>query len=401
MQANWGDTYNKLMENIGNEYTKAHPETKINWIFEDDYQTKFLTTVAGGDPPDIVEAEFYFQASLNQKGAVMQLDNYFQTAGLTPDMFVEAVYKYCVYKGKIYGVPGGSDFLCVFWNKSLYQDAGLDPEAPPKTLAELLDHSKKILKFGSDGAMERVGLIPGRNDFWFWAFQMGGDFYDEKTNKITANNEKNVEALTQLSDYVKLMDPTKLDAFQSGRPGLYEAGNPFSTKQSAYALDGFWTYEVLDQYAPDIQYGVVTYPTLSGKPEEMKNYWASGWAWALANGGKQPDPAWAFTKYAMVDNSAKMGYITLNGPSVKAQMPEFEQGMKEKLGPNNRMTNQLGPFTTMANNATKSWPAIPVSSYYKDEIERAIDYAIHQKKSPKEALDECTSNVQAELDKVS
>ena len=52
MNANWGELYNGLMTKIGEDYTKAHPNVKFEWEFPQDWDTKLLTAVAGGTPPE-------------------------------------------------------------------------------------------------------------------------------------------------------------------------------------------------------------------------------------------------------------------------------------------------------------------------------------------------------------
>lgn len=396
---NWGDIYDGLMEKIGEAYTQENPNVKIDWSFEQDWQTKLTTQLAANTVPDCTTIRPGALANLGRKGQLADLGPYVQSAGLTRDDFVASIYDSCVYDGKLYAIPGGADYICMFWSKTLYKEAGLDPEKPPTTVEELLAHSKQILKRDENGDIQRVGYVPSAYQFTNWAFIHGGKFFDIGSNKITANDPINVSVLTWMAEYMKELDVDKLAAFQK-RPGTYEAGNPFSTKQSAYIFDGFWTYDALDQHSPDIDYGVTFWPTVKGTEAERKNYSISGWMYTMPKGAPHPDASWDFLRYAFIDQSAKMGYLTLNGPCVKKAFPAFLEGLKKEMGPKNRMYSQLDYFTRTGEAATNFFPIIPVQSFYNDELNRVFDLVVRGQQTPQAALDEVTKNVQAELDKL-
>jgi len=239
LNANWGELYNGLMENIGKDYMTANPDVQVTWTFEDEWKTKLLTQVAGGTPPDASYTNWTAQASLADKNTFTALDSYVEATGLKREDFVISMYDASVWDNKLFAIPGGADYITVFWNKDVYRDAGLDPEAPPLTNDQLLEHSKAILKKDADGNITRVGYIPNADQFITQAYLFGGEFYDAANRKVTANNELNVQALQWLADYVKLLDINKLTAFNSNFPSYSQAGNAFATKQSAYLVTGF------------------------------------------------------------------------------------------------------------------------------------------------------------------
>ena len=199
---------------------------------------------------------------------------------------------------------------------------------------------------------------------------------------------------------MKDLDVNKLAAFNQ-RPGTYEAGNPFATKQSAYLFDGFWTYEALDQHAPDLQYGVEFWPTVKGTEAERANYMLGGWQVSIPSGAKATADSWKFVRYAFIDKSAEMGYKTLNGTCVQSQFQAWETGVRNAMGADNRMANYLNKFTQTGAVAKNYFPVLPVQSYYQDELDRVYDLVMRGEMTPQAGLDEVTKNVQAELDKAS
>lgn len=397
---NWGELYNGLMENIGKDFTTANPNVEIDWTFEEEWKTKLLTLVAGGTPPDAAYTNWQAQANLAQKNTFIPLDSYVETTGLKREDFVVSMYDASVWENKLYAIPGGADYLALFWNKDVYSDAGLDPESPPVTADQLLEQAEAMLQVDADGNLTRVGYIPDASQYIQWVYLFGGDFYDEENQTVTANGEINVQVFEWLMGYIQKLDINKLTAFNTSRPGFYEAGNPFATKQAGTRVDGFWYYDALDQFAPDINYGITVQPTPTGSEEERANYLIQGWMYGLPTGSKQPDATWDFVRYAFIDEAARMGYLTLNGPCVKKAFPDFEAGLREQIGADNRIAPYLSVFTSIGEAGTQHWPNMPVNGFYYDEVTRIFDFVTRGEMSAQDALDEVTRNVQAELEKV-
>jgi multiple sugar transport system substrate-binding protein len=398
LNENWGDVYNKLMTVIGDDFTKDNPGITLEWNFDPDWTTKLTTLVAAGTPPDATFMRAAPLTTFAPKGALMDLGPLLHEAGYKREDFVLPLYDSSVSNGKLYAIPGGADWWCLFWSKDAYRDAGLDPEKPPATFDELIGHSKQLLKKDNNGDIQRIGYNPTSSHLPNWFYIFGGQLYDADKQKVTANHPANVEALARLQEYMQLLDVNKLAAFNQ-RPGAFEAGNPFSTRQAAFLFDGFWTYEALDQYSPDIDYAVTFWPTLKGTEEERKNYMTGGWMYSLPTKTAHADAAWKFLRYIFLDHSAEMGYKTLNGTCIKAQFPQWEAGVKAKMGANNRMAPYLSKFTETGGAATRYFPPMPAQAYYQDELNRVYDLVMRGEQTPQAALDEVTKNVQAELEK--
>jgi ABC-type glycerol-3-phosphate transport system substrate-binding protein len=401
LNADWGQIYNDLMSKIGDEFT-TETGIKVAWDFPPDAQEKLITLSAAGTPPDASYTSWKTQGGLAAKGVLTQLDDYAKKAGLSAKDFNPAMYDASLFQGKLYALPGGADWLAMQWSKTAYQEVGLDPEKPPKTVAELEQHSEKLLKSGPDG-YSRVGYWPAKSgpEFMYVAYFNGGEFYDPATNKLTANHPKVVEALEWLVSLAKKWDNAKMTTFWNGKPSYSKQGNPFHLGQSGYLFQGFWVYEPLDKFAPQLKYGIAPWPTPTGSAAEQSRNVVQGWHYTIPKGTKQADRGWRFLKYAFVDNSAKMGYLTANGPCYTKQLDEFNKKMvSEVLKQDNRMTPSFKVFTDIARTGAKHFPSLPVTDAYKKAIDQAVADAMAGTKPARQALDEVTQQTQVELDKL-
>ncbi|HEU5316311.1 MAG TPA: hypothetical protein VFX49_09395, partial [Chloroflexota bacterium] len=217
--------------------------------------------------------------------------------------------------------------------------------------------------------------------------------------KVTANHPKVVEALEWLVSFGKKMDNDKMNAFWNGKASYSKQGNPFQTGQSAYLFQGFWVYEPLDKFAPQLKYGIAQWPTPGGTAAEQSRNVIQGWLYGLPKAAKQQDKGWRFVKYAFVDNSAKMGYLTANGPCYTKQLDDFNKKMvSEVLKGDNRMTPYFKAFTDIARTGAKHFPSLPITDAYKKAIDQAYTDAMAGTKAPRSALDDVTKTIQAQLE---
>ena len=67
----------------------------------------------------------------------------------------------------------------MLWNKAAFREAGLDPEKPPRTIAELDAYCEKLTKVDKRGRLTQVGIIPwyGRGDFNYSGSIDGDDYF--------------------------------------------------------------------------------------------------------------------------------------------------------------------------------------------------------------------------------
>jgi sn-glycerol 3-phosphate transport system substrate-binding protein len=70
--------------------------------------------------------------------------------------------------GKLYGMPFNTSAPILYYNKDLFKAAGLDPNKPPRTYAEVLDYAKKLTKKDASGKM----LVAGYGiSIYGWIFE--------------------------------------------------------------------------------------------------------------------------------------------------------------------------------------------------------------------------------------
>lgn len=224
---------------VGNPWAKAASEyervtngrVRVEWISSPwpGIQTRLATTFAAGDTSiDIAKTwggwtnEFwpFFQA-VDDKWPTRQRDTLL-TYALHP---VSAA-------GHVYGTPRHVTLYYFYWNKKMFQEAGLDPSRPPQTYAELVAMCTKLTKDkDGDGRIDQWGYAesmeagsPMLNTFERWLYRAGGDILDARGNPVF-NDRRGLRALQAIYDLMyqhKCMDPGQL---QLGNPATRQVFN--------------------------------------------------------------------------------------------------------------------------------------------------------------------------------
>lgn len=392
----WGPIYDELMTRIGERYEAEHPGVKIEWSFNTGWQDKLVTLVATGLSPDVTYTNWVGIADLARSGTLLPLDTFVEKEGWTRDQFVPAMWDAVQHNGRMYAVPGGGDYIALFYNKNVFSESGLDPERPPHTVAELEAFSDRIYRVDAQGAYTRVGYTPG--NYLHWAYIFGGEFYNEDRTQVTMDHPGNVAALEWLEALANKWDMNKINAFWQGKPGSAAANNPFVTGQSAFMINGFWAYEPIDLYGADMEYGVAPIPTLEGTEAEMSRYLIQGWYVAIPYGAKNPEAAWEFIRWAFVERAAEMGAYTLNGPTPIASFREFNELLAAQIGPGNRLIPYLDVFNQIAYHGSKYFPGTPITMEYYNRVNEAQSLVLGGREAPRQVLERFTRSLQAQLD---
>ncbi len=122
--------FSDYMNRVISEFEKENPTIKIKWIdvpFSEG-EKRTLASVLSDNPPDLINLNPDFSATLAQKGALAEIDKK-QTS-----QFNQEILKSLEYNGKLYSIPWYATSAVTIYNKKLIQKAGVEV---PKTYEEI------------------------------------------------------------------------------------------------------------------------------------------------------------------------------------------------------------------------------------------------------------------------
>ncbi len=224
-----------LYDEFGNKLKEWWPGLNVDRqnIDYNDLLDKARTAAAGGAAPDVAKLPILWGVEFAARGDLQEivLEDY----GLNRDLFWAGALKSVTWQDKLYGIPTNNETMAFIWNKDLFAQAGLDPETPPATWADVVAYSKQIKEStGAFGyglvAKVNAGNTPFRFMPMLWAYGSGAMDEAEASpvlDKAWVNNEGGVAALQNLYDmYVtdKSVPTSALTNTQVENQDLFIAG---------------------------------------------------------------------------------------------------------------------------------------------------------------------------------
>ncbi|HAE38546.1 MAG TPA: hypothetical protein DCG57_07895 [Candidatus Riflebacteria bacterium] len=267
------------------QFEKDNPGVKIrneqvNWGNGLD---KIVVAMANGRAPDICELGSTWMGRFMAEGALLDVTDKF--SDLKPSYLM---WEPATMNGRLYGMPWLAGTRVMFYNRTLFKAAGLDPERGPETWADLLEAAKLI--HNPEKGRYGFGMNAGEGHILykkFMPFVWGnhGQILDE-SDAFVFDSPQTREALDfylKLKAYSYCEKQDLLDeAFKRGKLGL--------------AISGSWNFARYPIDAPELDFGVALMP----KPAKDKGFSTSflgGEILVLFKSCKDPDAAAKFIRY--------------------------------------------------------------------------------------------------------
>lgn len=353
------DSQKGFMDLLANAYNKSHKaQVEVTIVPSANFVQKFGTATAGGSGPDVASIDLVYLPYFASTGV---LEDITDEAAKLPykDKLSPSHQRLSTFEDKTYALPFTAEASVLFINKDLFKQAGLDPEKPPTTYAEILDAAKKIRALGPDTyGFTMAGQCGGCNIFEFtpsvWA--SGGDVLSEDGKTATLDSPQVTDALTfykEMNDAGVMPEAAKTDS-GTAQPALFQAG-----KVGMVVLGAFFTQTLNTDKKVD--YGIAPIPGKTGGSASF----AGGDNIAVTAGSKNKAAAWDFVKWATDDEAqtilAKNSIVPVRTDLVESVYASadprnalFSQALKTGKTPYSVVENQLfndnnGPWATMIN----------------------------------------------------
>jgi multiple sugar transport system substrate-binding protein len=266
----WGDNPQQLQQLFDKYTAESGIKVEVTAPLEED---KILPALTGSEPPDIlILSGGDLVKSYAKENLVVELSDAIQTGGIDLNDFFAAPLDQCKMGNQILCLPWGTDMYALFWNKDMFEAAGLDPNTPPATMEQLAEFADKLTKVDADGTIEQIGFLPdqawGHADLYVRMF--GGFWYSEDGTQMTANSQPMIDQLLWQQQFYTKYNADKVLAFSSGWADAYmSADYPFYTGKLAMYVDGEWMTgpNFISKFKPEASYGVAPFPPPAAHPE--------------------------------------------------------------------------------------------------------------------------------------
>ncbi|OZG66096.1 glycerol-3-phosphate ABC transporter substrate-binding protein [Bifidobacterium aquikefiri] len=311
----------------------------------DDAITKYKSAVQSKSTPTLMQVYDVGSRFMMDSGTVTPMQNFIDADNYDVSDLQPNVAGYYKVDGKLYSMPFNSSMPVIYYNKTMFRQAGLDPDKAPTTLAEVKADAEKLSQ--KNGGPAQYGFNAAVYG-WFVEQEIAanGQLYcspqngrgSKRADDFTFNNSSATTFLTwwkgMIDSGISGNTGTDTDdadsAFESGKVGItFESTAGLSGIMAAAKTKGF-------------EVGVGNYPKIKKNNSGPIIGGASLWISKLGHSSAQQEAAWKFIKFlSEPENQATWhtgtGYFptskkALNTETDKAwrkQYPQFDVAVKQ------------------------------------------------------------------------
>lgn len=294
-----------MYENFVLKFMDKNPNIKVKLSFEawEDYMTKLPTMLAGGVTPDVVHQHMSIVQDYGQRSALLDLNHYMKRDAVKPDDYIPALFDAFSHEGKTYGIPKDSAAWGVYYNKSIFDKAGLDYPKAGWTLQDFRTLVRELTR-DRQGRPASDPKFDSKN-IKQWGFSwmdpsptesesargfvkaFGGDWYNEDYTGTTITDKPVLE------DF-EMFHTMRCTEHSTPTPAQAEAqGDPFRSGLTAMAV----SFHVMDFFCQEekvkFDYDVTYMP--AGPGGQYVPVGCSGWA--IPAKAQHQDEAWQLIRY--------------------------------------------------------------------------------------------------------
>lgn len=367
------------LDAIVQAFQDQHPNVtiEVQTASFDEYFTRLQTQIAGGTAPDTFEINYENFVAYSAAGSLLDLSSLAEAdADFDPDRYYPRAYDVFQADATLYGLPATFSDVVFFYNKELFDAAGLDYPSPDWTWEDELAAAETLTdaEAGVWGDFQPIQFF----EFYKVLAQNGGSFFNDEGTEVTFNSPEGVEAAEWLIDKVGDVMPTEADMGGQDDAALFKSGN------LAMWHNGIWQFAGMAD-AP-FEWDIALEP---GNVQKAHHFFANAVVGSATT--EHPDETWAWIKFltgsdeavqVRIDASWELAAVadqSLFAPYLEQTPPESREVVFEALD------NIVVP------------PVIEQQAQMQDIVGQQLQRAVLGEVSAQEALDTAAEQVQALL----
>jgi multiple sugar transport system substrate-binding protein len=286
-------------------FQRANPDIRVRTVLSGpDPMQQMSTFCAGGKCPDVLMAWELTYAGLAERGVLADLNAMLaQDPGFAAELKADSsrgLYDTFAFGGGQYALPEQWSGNFLFYNKTLFAEAGLPPPPDrwdrPWSFTEFLTTAAALTKRDSSGKVTQWGFV----DTWvpyysagLFGMNNGTPWCRPRTNPTHLNFDDDafLEGMQFYADLAGThrVAPKAADQQSISTMDLFSSGN------AAMALGGHWRYQTFSR-ADELDFDITALPAGPKGGGARSNIGTTGLAISASSARRQQ--AWEFVKFA-------------------------------------------------------------------------------------------------------
>jgi multiple sugar transport system substrate-binding protein len=202
----WGSTQRREIENWTLlAFEKNYSDLKVDVVWSptpSEHVTKQISLLSGGTPPDVMRLPAWSAPTFYNEEAARRLDPYFRRDGFKTDNLAQP-FDVATFKRGWFALPRGqTGTWAVFYNRQLFEQAGIKPPPASWTWDDFLRAARELTRPAPAGGGTQWGtaLEPMADFVYPWLWGAGGDDIAPTREASAIDQPPAVEALEWLAD---------------------------------------------------------------------------------------------------------------------------------------------------------------------------------------------------------
>ena len=375
----WTGHEGEVMQEVVDRFNRSQDEIFVRYLPTSSIAEKAMVAIAGGDPPDVLGLWSQNLPFYADNSALLDLSPWFADHSIDIEDYALAIQPLLLWNGTQWAVPNTCGSTALYYDRTAFAQAGLDPDAPPTTIEELNACIDALTILDSDGHVVRAGFLPVEPGWWpwCWGYHFGGSLVDSD-GEVTLATAANTEAWQWVQSFPDRWGIDHLARLRSTFGNYNSPEQSFLSGTVAMIMQGPWLANVINAYEPDLDYGVAPFPSLATLGSDLRGVVECDLL-VVPRGANHPEEAMAFIAFTQQQDQVEFLCAAHAKPSPLARSSESFREDHPNRGIAVHEAILRSPSAYSA-------PTLTVWPEYADEINNALQRAWLLESSAAEAI---------------
>jgi sn-glycerol 3-phosphate transport system substrate-binding protein len=165
-----GGPLTDVVDGLITGFEEENPGISVNAVYAGNYdetRVRAISAIQSGDPAQLSVLFSIDVYELLEQDLIVPFDEVVETDVEREwlDSFYPALMANGTVDGQVWGVPFQRSTIVLYYNKDMFEEAGLDPDAPPATWDEMVEAAKALR------TSDRFGIMVPSTGYPYWMFQ--------------------------------------------------------------------------------------------------------------------------------------------------------------------------------------------------------------------------------------
>jgi multiple sugar transport system substrate-binding protein len=275
------------------KFEAANPGIKVQYTpTSGDYNAKLLASIAGNSAPDVFFAGSDTYRTLVKRGVLLDITDRFGSS-FPLDDFIESSRTIMTVNGRVYGISSCSVSPIIYYNKDIFDKAGVPYPAASLDKIWTIDEFRAIAKrLTGNGNYGIYGLETINDTLAAQLVSAGGNKFNSDYTK-SAMNSPQAKRVLQMIKAIRVEDgsaPSAAAMADNAGMGGMNAKQMLQTGKVAMLMDGSWSLQELSTL--NFPVGIAPLPSY-GNPVTV----GQAHLHVISKNTKYPEEAWKFLQF--------------------------------------------------------------------------------------------------------